>query len=294
MLSKKQTQYNALISLIDEPDSKVYGLVEDEIIKCGSEIIPYLKNTFDNSFDDNVRLRLDYIIRRINFNNIKYELLKWKNNNTDLLYGLYLIAKHEHVFFDFENTEKKILEIQNDIWIEMNEPLTILEKIKTFNQVFYYIHNFRPCNAEDFNSPSNSYINEVLATRTGNSVLLSAIYIIIAQNLNLPVYGINVPNHFFCVVLNSKKDTRISFLPHGEPLFYINPFGYGQLFTQIHLSAFLKEIKVKEKPEYFIPCNNEQIIVKVLDALSDSYNNSADVCRLNQINELKQIFLRNT
>jgi regulator of sirC expression with transglutaminase-like and TPR domain len=234
-----------------------------------------------------LKIRLAALIRKINFTYVKNELFLWKNIGAkNLMHGLYLIARYRHENLEIDDLKKKIAEIQHDIWIEMNSRLTLLEKIKVFNHVLYDVYDFK-ANRTDFHNPSNSYINEVLDNKTGNPILMACVYIIISQNLGLPVYGANVPEHFVCVVVNEGEEDNLPFIPAGEPLFYINAFKGGDLFTKVQLSEFLSRIKVQEKPEYFLPCSNLDIVYRVLNNLSYSYKKLNDAERYREIEDLK-------
>jgi len=45
------------------------------------------------------------------------------------------------------------------------------------------------------------------------------LYVLIAQSLKIPVYGIDLPRHF---VLAYVDETQL--LPEAEVMFYLNPF----------------------------------------------------------------------
>jgi regulator of sirC expression with transglutaminase-like and TPR domain len=291
MTVDKHSEFIALINLIDEPDEEMYRLITQRIIEHGSSIMPYLKEALENSFRREVEERLNKLISTINLSYIRDELMLWQKMGAgNLLHGLFFIAKYRHTNLEIDELKRGIAEIQHDIWIEMNKRLTLLEKIKVFNHVFYDIHGFKP-NRTDFHNPSNSYINEVLNEKTGNPILLSCLYMILARNLGIPVYGANVPEHFLCVVVNEGEDDSLSFIPAGEPLFYINPFSLGALFTRIELSNYLSQRGFEEKPEYFVPCTNQEIIFRVLNNLSHSYNKLNDTQRYQEIEELKKHLL---
>ena len=59
---------------------------------------------------------------------------------------------------------------------------------------------------------------------------------IVAQNLNIPIYGVNLPNHFILAYMDEFGVRK--FLPeenkHGV-LFYINPFSKGTVFDEIEI-----------------------------------------------------------
>ncbi len=285
-----QTEFSALINLLDEPDPNNYAVIEQRILAHGNTILPYLKDALENTFNSNVTKRLKSLIHQINFVYVKKELGLWREMGAgNLMHGLYLVARYRHEDLVIEDIKHSISAIQHDIWIEMNKKLTLLEKIKVFNHVLFDIHGFKP-NRDDFHNPSNSFINDVLLNRIGNPILLSCVYIILAKNLGLPVYGANVPEHFICVVINEGEEDSLPFLPAGEPLFYINPFSYGTLFTKVELSDFLSQRGFEKKEEYFVPCSNEDIIFRVLNNLSYAYSQLNKTNRVRDIEELKKIF----
>lgn len=292
MTNDNNREFQALVSLIDEPDQEMYEIIEKRILEYGVEIMPFLKETLENSFRENVQSRLKILISKINFTFVRNELKLWKNIGAkNLMHGLYLVARYRYEDLGFDVLKKKIAEIQHDIWIEMNSRLTLLEKIKVFNHVLYDVYGFK-ANRTNFHHPSNSYINEVLDKKTGNPILLACVYIILAQNLGLPVYGANVPEHFVCVVVNEGEEDNLPFIPSGEPLFYINAFREGDLFTKVQLSEFLSRIKVPERPEYFLPCSNLEIMYRVLNNLSYSYKKLNETERYQDIEDLKSYLMR--
>jgi regulator of sirC expression with transglutaminase-like and TPR domain len=282
----KSKEFQALINLIDEPDEEMFSIIEKRIIEYGTDILPMMFDALDNNFQEENIERINKIIHEINFSHIASELVKWeKIGAKNLLHGLYLIAKYRYPRIDFEIIKKTIETIKHDIWIEFNKNLTILEKIKVLNHILYDIHGFKP-NKTDFHNPSNSYINDVLDKKTGNPILLGALYIVLSQKLELPVYGVNIPEHFICVLINEGKETKLSFLPKKEPLFYINAFNNGVMFSQMQLSSFLKKINAPENPEFFNPCENSDIIIRILHNLSYSYKELKDEIRHKEIEEL--------
>jgi regulator of sirC expression with transglutaminase-like and TPR domain len=285
-------EFQALLQLVDEPDQVMYAMIEEKILEHGYQMMPFLREALDNNFRNDVIERLQSLIHKINLNHISDELLQWKQMGAgNLMHGLFLIAKYQHPFAEIENLKQQINDLKHDIWIEINSKLTILEKIRVFNHVLYDVHGFKP-NRIDFHNPLNSYIINVLSNKSGSPVLMASVYIIIAQMLGLPVYGVNVPEHFICVVVNDGDDDTMSFLPKKEPLFYINAFSQGALFTKVQLASFLKQLKVDEKPEYFVPCTNEDIISRVLNNLVFAYKKTGDTAIQEDIMLIQSVFAR--
>ena len=80
-----------------------------------------------------------------------------------------------------------IQKIVRDIWIELNDTLTSIEKVSVINQVFYELYNFE-LNSSDIYAPENCLINNLLVSRKGNLISLATLYCIIAKKLSLPIH----------------------------------------------------------------------------------------------------------
>src|SRR6478736_249860 len=90
---------------------------------------------------------------------------------------------------------KKFDRIRLDIWLELRYDYSAYEKIKIINHVLYNVHGFKG-NTDQYHDPSNSFINNVLESKRGNPIMLAVVYMLIAQRLNMPIYGVNLPQHF--------------------------------------------------------------------------------------------------
>ena len=60
-------------------------------------------------------------------------------------------------------------------------------------------------NVDDYYDPRNSYLNEVLARRTGIPLTLSIVYLEVGRRLGLDLKGVSFPGHFLVkLVLRSE------------------------------------------------------------------------------------------
>ncbi len=80
-------------------------------------------------------------------------------------------------------------------------------------------------NAEDYYSPDNSYLPQVVATRQGLPITLSLVYKYVGLELGLMVHGVNSPGHFL-VAVESREGAR-------EGLMLVDPFHGGVLLTPV-------------------------------------------------------------
>lgn len=267
-------ELDALISLLDDPDENIFNQVSSKFLSMGETVIPLLENAWENSFDTLIQNRIEDIIHQIQFDLIKKGLKAWiGSKDQNLLEGALLIAKYQYPDIDVTKIEKQLHQIKHDVWLELNDNLTALEKVNVINHIMFDVHHFSG-NTNNYHAPQNSYINNVLESKKGNPLLLSIIYAIVAQSLQIPIYGVNLPEHFILCYVDS--DVLISPLPeledqHFNILFYLNPFSKGKVFGKSEVDAFLKQLNLKKMKMFYAPCSNKEILKRLLRNLIGSY-----------------------
>lgn len=281
----------ALMHLLDEPDEKIYAKIRDKILSYGKIAIPVLEEAWSNNLLPEAQERIELLLHKLQFNNLIEELTNWKALGcSNLLKGYLLISKYQYPGLD-EGAVKKLLEkIKTEIWLELNENLTALEKISVFNKIIFDINKFQG-DKTDYHSPLNSYINNVLELRKGNPLSLSMVYIILADMLEIPVYGVNLPEHFILAYIDKKSNEDLNEENMKNVLFYINPFSNGVIFTRYEIEAFLKQIKYPVDEKYFVPCTNAEMIARMLRNLVYSYSKAGQKNKVAELEILLKIFI---
>ena len=269
-MNEKELQ--ALIQLLDDPDAGVYSHVRDKFLELGLEAVPHLENNWELAEEVLTQQRIESLIYSIKSHDVYEHLKNWKENGgQNLLNGAILVAKFQYHNIDEEKIRTKINQIKQDVWIELNDDLTAFEKIKVLNHIIFNLHDFKG-DKDNFHSPKNSFINRVVDSKKGTPLSIGIIYAIIAQGLDIPVYGVNLPHHF---ILAYEDEFLAKFAPKefATPgiLFYINTFSGGAVFGKQDVLEFLKEIKIEPKEEYFKPCNNISIIKRMITNICYAY-----------------------
>jgi regulator of sirC expression with transglutaminase-like and TPR domain len=281
----KNKELEALISLLDEPNEDIFKAVYDRIFAHGKEAVPVLESVWENAFDPLIQHRIEDLIHHIQFANLKKDLNEWSQfGHHDLLQGTLLITKFQYPDLDEEVIIKKIGQLSQDVWLELNQNLTGLEKVKVINHILFDIHKLAG-NLTNVNSADNFYINTLLDSKKGSPLILGMVYISIAQSLRIPIYGVDLPRHFVLAytdeIMISPKD-----IPEGDVLFYINPFNKGAVFTKNEIELFIKQLKLERKDSYFIPCNNKTIIRRMMNELINIYDQSGNPDKRDEMTEL--------
>lgn len=280
-----EREIHSLVKLLDDPDHEVSALIEQKLMSYGGKVVPFLENEWETCFDALLQQKLENLISRIQFDLVKQELKEWYDSSAeDLLHGVYLIAKYKYPDLDKQVLSNQIDKIKLDVWLELNYDLSSLEKTKIINHVLYDLYGFQS-NTQNYHSPNNSFINQVLDTRRGNPVSLSVVYQLVAQRLNIPIYGVNLPQHFVLAyrddsgletVHSIHETVDLDNLGKGRILFYINAFNHGAVLSLSNLEQFVKQLNLELDPNYFIPCSNVDIVKRMLRNLLFSYGQNKD------------------
>jgi regulator of sirC expression with transglutaminase-like and TPR domain len=283
----ENAEIEALISLLDDPDEKIYTQIENKLISMGQEVIPYLENAWEHdSWGIKFQDRIENIIHTIQFDQVKERISNWAVTSThDLLQGMILVAQYQYPDLDENRIHEQIEKIEKDVWLELNEDLTALEKVRIINHIMFEVHGFTS-NVKSFHSPQNSFINEVLDSKKGNPISLSILYSIVAQKHGMPLIGVNLPKHF---ILAYRDDFMVDFRPPDDVkvLFYVNPFSRGAVFSKREVDDFLKQLDITPKPFHYLPCENVEIMQRVLNNLIYSYEKLGYADKVEELKELK-------
>ena len=282
----------ALVRLIEDPDEGIYNHIRDELISQGSKVIPILESSWENEdYGLLFQTRIENLIREIQLEEVRRDLNNWiQSSEKDLLQGAIIVSRYQYPNLDEQAIHEKIQEIRKDIWLELGDNRTPYEQVRIFNKIFYGSYGFSG-NAKDFHSPLNSCMNTVLEMRKGNPLSLSIIYSVIAQSIDMPVYGVNLPNHFVLAYLDANGINSIidQENPHGT-LFYINAYSKGGIFDNGEIKAFLKGLNIAESRDYFEPCSNSAIISRMLTNLIISFQQAGNSEKVKELTQLRDLF----
>jgi len=283
-------EIQALIALLDDPDTEVFDTVTKSLLEHGRDAIPELEKAWESTLNEKMQERIEVLIQRIQTNSTQVELKSWLDGGaTDLLEGVYYIAKYQYPDLKIEPLNEEIDKIKKDVWLELNKNLTALEKVNILNHILFDIHRFSR-NRANFYDPRNNYINTVLETKRGNPISLSVIYILVSRRLEIPVYGVNLPRNFILVYMDKlrSEETRHEELDE-HILFYINPYNKGAVLGKKEIDFFIKQQKLKQQRSFYVPCTNVEIIQRLILNLIFSYEKLGYPDKIKNFQELFKI-----
>ena len=267
----KESELKALVTLLEDDDNEVVTHVERKLMEIGTGVIPMLEQEWEMNFNPVTQRRIEDLIHTLQFELVQERLSDWKDNRTeDLLEGLWLLATYQYPDLDLEDLRQEVHALYIEVWREFKEQLTPVEQVRILNNVLFDKFKFR-ANTKNFHSPANSMINAVLESKKGNPISLCSIYLLIAQKLELPVFGVNLPNLFILTYKVESSD------------FYINCFSKGLIFTRADIDNYLDHLNISKQELFYKPCSHLDIILRSLRNLVVSFEKLGDYHKSDEI-----------
>lgn len=271
----KDTEFKALVSLLEDDDRQVIDHVEEKIKSLGQKVIPYLETEWESNLNPTVQRRIEDLIHILQFELLQERLVDWyENESDDLLKGLWIIATYQYPDLEYLKLKQDLEQIYYEAWLEFKPDAHPIDQIKLLNSVLFGKLKFG-ANTKNFHSPSNSMINMVLESKKGNPISLCSVYMLVAKKLKMPVYGVNLPNLF---ILTYKHEQ------HHQ--FYINAFNRGLIFSRDDIDNYIAELRITPQKNYFQPCDNKEIIKRSLRNLINSFGKIGDHAKSEEVKSL--------
>jgi regulator of sirC expression with transglutaminase-like and TPR domain len=286
-----KNRLNALIRLLDDPDDLIYEMVEKELLKGSHRIIPALEEKWESSFDEISQERIENLIQDLQIKKTRALLKNWISApEPDLLEGFLIIDRFQYPDVNAEGVRLKIKKIKNNIWLELNDSLTLLEKVTVLNHFLFNVHGF-VINHNNQHSPQNCYLNQMLDTKKGNKISLSILYNMLARQLGLPAYFIDFPNNPLIAIIDSELAEKV----HGKNspsgiLFYINPSNKGSVASRKEINYHLKRNNFTPEEKYSEPCSDVFFIRRLLESLSEAFQSVGFIEKKSRVEELLKLF----
>lgn len=272
----KQKEIKALVALLDDDDQEVTSHVEEKIMSLGTGIIPLLEQEWEDSFNPIIQSKIEDLVHELQFELLKERFLDWKEAGSEsLLEGLWIVATYQYPDIELDELIKEIEQLYHEMWRQFKDEMSPYDQIKVFNEQFFKKFKFR-ANTKNFHSPANSMINAVLESKKGNPITLCSIYLLLAQKLELPIYGVNLPNLF------------ILMYKIGDESFYINVFNRGLIFTRLDIDNYLENLQLNKQDIFYDPCSNLDIILRALRNLIVSFEKLGDYHKSDEIKLILQ------
>lgn len=282
---------------MDDPDQMVVEHAMSKLLEYGDEIIPNLEHLEDDCLSQPMQMEnISIVLDTLRFHRIKNELKKWLDSEEkNLMKAVFVICNYQYPDLKIEELSSKFQELRHQCWMEINSRQTSFEKVDALNKVFFDVFDFVKVKEIPY-SPFDIFVNSVMESREGTDLSLGLIYSIVAQSLDLPIYGVTTMNNRAPFVLAyMDKDNLLPILDWGIDnngvLFYIGVGTKGLIIDPKQMKeAYLSEGLPQNRAQ-FEPSPNSLIIKKYLTDIKRSYANQVQFrYKLKDIEELLELF----
>lgn len=266
-----EKELRALVSLLDDDDKQVVAHVEERILTLGAAVIPFLEQQWEGSMSPSLQSKIEGLVHSLQFVMLQDRLARWyQSDSHDLLEGMWTVATYQYPDLELQKLRQDLEQIYYEVWLEYRPEQYPFDQVKAINHVLFNKLRFS-ANTKNFHSPGNSMINVVLESRKGNPITLCVIYLLVAQKLKLPVYGVNLPN-LFILTYKTQQQT-----------FYINVFNRGLIFSRPDIENYIHELHLVPQASFFEPCSNVEIVRRMLRNLVMSFEKMGEHAKAEEV-----------
>jgi len=270
----KKSAFNALIRLLEDKDPVVAEHVEAELRSLGMEGIATLEKAWEKTKDSVIQARLEQLIYEIQVSHFTEELYTWrKNGGKDLLEGWALLTDIQFPTLNIEKYKNEVNRLVNRTWLQAREQETDLEKLHALNKLLYNSEGYTG-SYDQPSKPEKNYLGFLIDTKDGNSLSLSTLYAIIAEQLGISLQIVNFMGYY--ALRYYRQDAH----------FYIDAYNKGIFFTPQQVQEFLKKMKVEDKLYHYNPLSNIYVILNFIQLLITSYTQTGQMDKVELFKQL--------
>jgi regulator of sirC expression with transglutaminase-like and TPR domain len=278
------TEIKALISLLDDPE--IAPQIQGEIQNLGEAIIPFLEESWEETLDPQQQRRLEDLIHQLQFDGLQQRLRVWRaSGGQDLLEGMWLLNSYQYPDADLQALNRAIEQLRFEAWTLLRPEMHPADQVQVLNHVIFRNHKFS-ANTQHFHSPANSMLHRVLETKRGNPLSLCVIYLLVAQRLDLPVFGVNLPN-LFVLTYQLYKDAD------DKPVtpFYINCYNRGVILSKADIEHYVGQLGITSQASFYEPCTHLDIVRRAMRNLQVGFEKLQEPAKAEEVAQLLAILL---
>lgn len=181
-----------LSRLLDDPDESVWTAIRQSLLqKLSQDDLPALQDEWQRSDNPVVAERLEYLIRDLGIQALHRDFQIYLNNpKAGLFQGLVLVTRILIPDFSEQDLTNLLQPLKQRIWIELNERLTALEKVRVMNHLLFEKSQLTRKSALESRS-IHLFIPNLLKTKTGHGLSIASLFILLSRMLELPVYKVS-------------------------------------------------------------------------------------------------------
>ena len=279
--NKALGQISFLIKLLTDRDEFVRNRVQEQLIDLGEDALPFLEIAVRGG-DDDLRIQANSVIQSILPQKLaeKFRQLAQKGlgQDIDLETGMMLIMEFGYPNSDPEEFRQKLDELAQNFADILNPEAEPPEIVAAFTHFLFQQKGFKG-NKDDYQNPDNSFLNKVLDNQTGLPITLSAICVLLAKRLHLPIVGVGMPGHYI-----------VKYSLPIEPI-YFDPFHQGRLLTKKECIQIVEQFGHSFEEHFLSQATQRETLIRMLNNLIQVYKKSNETKKAETLTKYIKILL---
>ena len=279
--NKALGQISFLIKLLTDRDEFVRSRVQEQLIDLGEDALPFLEIAVRGG-DDDLRIQANAVIQSILPQKLaeKFRQLAQKGlgQDIDLETGMMLIMEFGYPNSDPEEFRQKLDELAQNFADILNPEAEPPEIVAAFTHFLFQQKGFKG-NKDDYQNPDNSFLNKVLDNQTGLPITLSAICVLLAKRLHLPIVGVGMPGHYI-----------VKYSLPIEPI-YFDPFHQGRLLTKKECIQIVEQFGHSFEEHFLSQATQRETLIRMLNNLIQVYKKSNETKKAETLTKYIKILL---
>jgi regulator of sirC expression with transglutaminase-like and TPR domain len=278
-------EISALLKLIDDPDTEVFGSVSQRIIEYGRTIIPNLEDLWENTVNEDIQERIELLIHRLHLTDLTEDFRQWSlAGHHDLMVGALLASKFQYPDLSTAATLQEVEKLRRNIWLELNHYLTPLEQIRIVTGILYGYYGLKG-NELNYSNVNDFLLHKVVETKRGNQISNGILYLILCELLDIPVKAIDLPKQFVLAYFKPGYSSETEEHHINKIDFFIDPTS-GQVFSHKDVEAYFKRISVPPVHAYFKPYSNKRVIQNLLEEMAKCFDDEKNFYKSEELLQL--------
>jgi regulator of sirC expression with transglutaminase-like and TPR domain len=251
-------EQEALLSLLDDPSPAVRRALLKRFAQLGLTALPFLQ-TVAQGTNRVLARHATWYVDELKFSDPVAEFRGFiRSQNYELESGALLLARTVAPRLDVGLCCSQLDAIANRCRELIVEPSSMREKCRVLNRVLFHEWGFHG-NVEHYTDPRNSFLDQVLARRTGIPISLSIVYLLVADRLELELEPVGLPGHF---IVGCFSDD----LP-----FFIDAFDRGVFRDADEIFDLLRANNIAPKPTDLAPTPIREVLCRSCRNLVNHY-----------------------
>jgi regulator of sirC expression with transglutaminase-like and TPR domain len=193
-------------------------------------------------------------------------MLSRPDNDFDLAHAALLVAAESHPQLDVQSELERIETWGEELRQHVEPSFNNLQKLARLRR-FAFDHLGLRGDRQDYYSPRNSLLHEVMSRRKGVPLTLSILFLELGWRIGMPIEGVGFPGHFL-VRLSGEEEDLI-----------IDPFSRGMIAHEEDRRRMLRQIsggRLEYDSAMLASVSKRDIIARLLRNLKAAYLRESD------------------